>query len=497
MHLLKVINIQKNYGNQAVLTDVSFVVHSKERIGIVGQNGVGKSTLLRIIAGLEVPDDGKIDFHSSFAYMPQKGEEGRVGDVFKDLFAKNKAKKLIDRLDLAYIDQFGDISNLSGGEKSKLYLASALSKNADLILLDEPTNNLDFESLKILEQIINDSKDSFLIISHDREFLDRVCGRIFEIDEFSHSLREYAGNYSSYLQEKEKECQKALELWEDYHAEHKRLEKSMIEKKEWAQKAQKGPKMTDSDKYARGFFRNRSKVTARAGKSIETRLEKLEEVPKPKEHWKLRFDISPTERSGDLVLRAVGLEKRIGKISIGPIDMSVTRKDRIAIVGKNGSGKTTLLNLLVGKAIPDNGNSKLGSNVILGFLEQVSILSNDTLLNNFKDRAEMNETQARKLLHHFGIESDDIKKNLKDLSPGERMRFEIAVFVAKGVNFLVLDEPTNNLDLETIEELERVVKNFSGTLLIVSHDRRFLKNIDLTNTYSLESGFLEEIKTIQ
>lgn len=490
--MLKVLNITKGYGSETILNRISFVINQGERVGLVGPNGIGKSTLLKIIAGEEKPDSGEIEQAKGFSlvYMPQRAPNATTCNA-------EKARTFFTKLNLHHLNLNNDAA-MSGGERSKLSLANVLSTRADCYLLDEPTNNLDFPALRVLEQeILDNTKSSFLIVSHDREFLDRTVEKIFEIDEFSHSIKEYAGNYSQYEREKQKNRENEYKQWDEQQKEFDRLEHSLEEKKKWVGKATKGPKVKDNNKLGRGYAKDRSKVLGGVTKNIETRLKKIEAVQKPRDHWDLHFTVSPLERSGDIVLRAIDVEKQLGDFHLGPLSLELQNGERVAILGLNGVGKTTLLNLLAGVSAPTHGEIKKGTKVTIGFLEQTLTRGGEMILTQFMRMTGLPETDARKLLHKFGLGKDDVKKQFEVLSLGERMRLEVAGFVARGVNFLILDEPTNNLDWEAINELERVLNEFKGTLLVVTHDRRFIKNIKIDKYFALEHGALREFGSLE
>lgn len=496
--VLKVINLNKSYKNKTVLADVSFVLNKSDKVGLVGENGSGKSTLIKIIAELEKPDSGEVIFGKdvNFAYVPQKFGGEKVIDVLGELVNKSETLKLLGKLDLEKIDLDRRIDSLSGGQQSKIYLVKAFSNSSDLFLLDEPTNNLDFAGLGILENLIKQSgKSAFLIVSHDREFLDKTVSKIFEIDGFSHNLIIYDGNYSEYERIKELEEKKLRDSWEKQQREIRKLKRSIEEKRVWTNKAQKGPKITDSHKLGRGFAKDRSRNIARTMRAIETRLEKIKILEKPKEHWGLKFDIEESTRSGNIVVVIDSIEKSVGDFRLPKISLNIQRGERIAIVGKNGVGKTTLLNLLAGKVEPDGGEYKAGTNVITGFLEQINLDNGaEDIIDKFIEDTGVSMGEARGIIHKFGVRVGGSRKDIENLSPGERMRLSLAIFVTRGVNFLILDEPTNHLDIETIKELERVVRDFNGTLLLVSHDRRFMRNAGVDKIFTLDKEGLKEFK---
>jgi len=422
--------ISKSYGAEIVLADVSLVVPPRARIGLVGPNGAGKSMLLRLLAGLEEPDAGRI-------------------------------RRTPPALAVGYLAQERDAgSSRSGGEQARAALAEVLRAGFDVLLLDEPTNDLDFAGLAWLERSLASHAGSVVVVSHDRTFLDRTVTRIAELDEWARGLTEYSGGWSDYEAERERRRDRHYRRWEASVAERRRIEEQARRMAEWERRG-----------YGQGRKKKKSKDVKR---TYGAKLARVETVEKPYEPWELRLELSPAARSGEVVVRLETAVVERGSFRLGPLDLEVGWGDRLAIAGPNGSGKTTLLDALLGRRPLAAGNRWVGPGVVLGELEQdrAALTGPQTLLDVF--RGELDEESARTLLAKFRLGADDVLRPAESLSPGERTRAGLALLSARGVNCLVLDEPTNHLDVEAIEELERGLAGYDGTILLVTHDRRFL-----------------------
>jgi ATPase subunit of ABC transporter with duplicated ATPase domains len=420
--------VSKSYGAEDVLEDVSVVVPPRARIGLVGPNGAGKSTLLRLLAGLEVPDAGRI-------------------------------RRTPPSLAVGYLAQERDAGTRSGGEETRAALAAVLRAGFDVLLLDEPTNDLDFAGLAWLERSLASHPGSLVVVSHDRAFLDRVVTRIVELDEWTRGTTEYSGGWSDYEAERERRRERHYQRWESSVAERRRIEEQQRRMAEWERRG-----------YGQGRKKKKSKDVKR---TYGAKLARVETVEKPYEPWELQLSLAPAARSGEIVVRLEDAVVERGSFRLGPLDIAVGWGDRLAIAGPNGSGKTTLLDALLGRFPLAAGTRWLGPGVVLGELEQdrAALTGPQTLLEIFRD---FEEGTARTLLAKFGLGAEDVLRPAASLSPGERTRAGLALLTARGVNCLVLDEPTNHLDVEAIEELERGLAGYDGTVILVTHDRRFL-----------------------
>jgi ATPase subunit of ABC transporter with duplicated ATPase domains len=441
--LLTLDSITKFHGANPILLEVTLAVPAGARIGVVGPNGVGKSTLLRIAAGLEEPDSGNVARSPStltVGYMPQEAN----GDA-----------------------------PLSGGQASRKALDAILVGDLDVLLLDEPTNNLDFAGLARLERFMRTSPSSIVVVSHDREFLDRTVTRVFELDEWTRRAKEYAGGWSKYEAERDRVRRRQYARWEGSVEERRRIEEQGARMRQWEERG-----------YGQGRKKKKSKDVKKA---YAKRLERVEKVDKPYEPWELHIPLVAGARSGQVVARLEGAVLERGEFRLGPLDFGLDWGERVALTGPNGSGKTTILDALLGTFPLAGGSRYLGPGVVVGELDQERgrFAGSESLLETFCDAAGVRTDEARTLLAKYGLGADDVLRPGESLSPGERTRAAVALLVARGVNCLLLDEPTNHLDLPAIEELEAALERYDGTVLLVTHDRRFLERFAATRTVQL------------
>jgi ATPase subunit of ABC transporter with duplicated ATPase domains len=439
--LLTAANITKYHGAQLVLHDVTLVVPPQSRIGLVGPNGVGKSTLLRILAGLDEPDRGTV-------------------------------RRTPRGLGVGYLPQTPPAADGSGGEIARARLGEFMREPLGVSLFDEPTNDLDFQGLEWLERSLARLEGGVVLISHDRDFLDRTVERIVELDEWTHGATEFAGGWSEYEHARDSALRRQREGYEQYAGEKSRLEEQMRRMQQWEERG-----------YGQGRKKKRTKDVK---KRFGGRIERLDRIEKPYEPWELRLSLSAERRSGDVVLRLSDAVVERGAFTLGPLTLDLGWAERLALVGPNGSGKSTLLDVLLGRLELSEGELTLGAGVVVGELTQArEELAHGTLLARFTAASGLNDEGARTLLAKFGLGADHVGRDAASLSPGERTRALIALLVARGVNCLILDEPTNHLDVPAIEELERAVDAFDGTVILVTHDRRFLERFRATRTLDL------------
>ena len=510
-------NIAKRHAAQLALSDVTLVVPPRSRIGLVGPNGAGKSTLLRVLGGLEEPDAGtvrRLPADLSVGYLPQERDADsdeslgaylarRTGVAAAAFEMDELARRLDEEPKLAErhaeaLERFltlggGDLDArartvcaevglnasldapfgaLSGGEAARAQLAAVLLARFEVFLLDEPTNDLDFAGLDRLERFVLNLPGSIVVVSHDRDFLDRTVERIVELDEWTHRATEFAGGWSEYEQARAQALRRQTEAYGVYEGEKARLEEQLRRMQQWEERG-----------YGQG---RKKKKTKDVKKSIGGRIERLGAVDKPYEPWELRLDLTPQTRSGDVVIRLEGALVERGSFRLGPLDLELSWAERLAIVGPNGSGKTTLLDAILGRIALAEGSRLIGQGVVLGELAQSrDELADGPLLPAFTKAGDLNQEEARTLLAKFGLGADHVVRDAASLSPGERTRALIALLAARGVNCLVLDEPTNHLDVAAIEELEVALDRFPGTVLLVTHDRRFLAGFRATRTLKL------------
>lgn len=487
-------NLSKSFDNFAVFKQADFSLQQGEKVGLVGSNGSGKSTLLKILKGEMKADEGKVAISKGVdvGYIPQEFETDKdclVKDLLKIGRKSPEAISVLEQLKIGQAMLERPVGSLSGGEKTKAALARIFLSQHDFLLLDEPTNNLDIEGLELLEKFVRQSGKTFLIVSHDREFLDRTVSRIFEIDETDKKLRIYDGNFSSYQRARRALIEQKWALYNDSLQNRKRLEKTAEEKLKRADEISRS-ELRDSDKMLRDFKVERGqKAFQRGAMLLKDRLEKIKETEKPKQFLPLNINFEIEKRSGDKALELTAVTKKMPEETLGPIDLLVQYGDKILITGKNGSGKTTLLKMIMGQILPDSGEIKYGTNLKIGYLPQIEdFISEAKVKDEFVRHTKIEEGSARKILNRFKLSTEDVDKKIKELSSGERSRLIIATIMAQKVNCLILDEPSNHLDLQALESLEYAVKNFKGTLILVSHDRYFVKQIAPPKSFIIENG---------
>ncbi|WP_238904320.1 ribosomal protection-like ABC-F family protein [Clostridium sp. YIM B02506] len=513
-------NVEKYFGANRVLKNITFEVNKGERIGIVGRNGCGKSTVLKLIYGSEDLDNGSISIRrgASIGYLEQIHgfEEGStvreiLNIAFKELLElETKMKSLENKMSderedisrllsqyselqqnyevlggydkeeklskvcegLKFKDSFLDRSFdlLSGGEKTTVVLGKILLENPDILLLDEPTNHLDMESLEWLEEYLRNYKGTVIIVSHDRYFLDNVITKTIEIEDLISTS--YKGNYSAYVKEKEDNLLQQYELYKVQQKKINSMEKSIKTLRDWANRS-------GNEK----FYRRAA--------SMQKRLEKIDKVDKPKTE-KVNMHISLTEgdRSAQEVIKVRGASKRFeDKTLFDEGDLLVRFKERVALIGANGSGKSTLLKTLLKEESLDSGVSEIGANVKLAYLPQNIIFNNEelTVLECFREDIEILEGKAREYLSKYMFFGETVFKKVKGLSGGERTRLKLSKLLYHEANLLILDEPTNHLDIDSIETLEDTLDEFKGTIFFISHDRYFINKMS-SRIVALEGG---------
>jgi ATP-binding cassette subfamily F protein 3 len=535
-------HISKSYNLDTILADVSFSINPGERAGLIGPNGSGKTTLLRILAGLEAPDSGLVaraPANLRIGYLAQgfepapgltAGETLRAaaGDperaeaevarlaaalsteperediqaaydaALRALEAAGQAagqpEPILAALGLASVAEDLPVRALSGGQKTRLALALVLLGEPDLLLLDEPTNHLDIAMLEWLESWLNRFPGAALIVSHDRTFLDRTVTRILDLDPETHTLREYSGNYSAYLEQWLDERERQATAYRDQVAEIRRLRQDIARTK------QQSVRVELATTSRQPGVRRYAKKVARKAKSREKKLERYldsdERVEKPKASWQMKLEFGAPEHLSQDVLALEQLS--VGYPGHPPLlrgaDAQVRAGARIALTGPNGGGKTTLLRTIAGQLPPQAGRVRLGASVQLGYMAQEQELLDPALsaLETLQRVAPLNETEARSFLHFFLFSGDDPLRPAASLSYGERARLALATLVAQGCNFLLLDEPINHLDIPSRARFETALSGLNGTVLAVVHDRYFIERF-ATEVWVLDEGRLERV----
>ena len=532
-------DLSGGHGHRVLFEGLDLTVAPGDVIGVVGANGAGKSTLLALLAGAAEPMAGSVSCAPRDAFvglLPQEHERvpgetvgqyvarrtgateataameeaaGALGSdspsaddayaVAFDRWMASGAADLDDRIAPVLADLGLDLgpdvlmTSLSGGQAARVALAALLLSRFDVVMLDEPTNDLDLDGLARLESFVQGLRGGVVLVSHDREFLARCVTRIVELDLAQGQVTVYDGGYDAFLEEREIAKRHAREAYEEYAGTRADLVKRARTQREWSSQGVRNAikKNPDNDKMRRKAATESSEKQAQKVRQMESRIARLEEVEEPRKEWVLQFEIAAAPRSSGVVATLNEATLRLGGFALGPVSVQVNAGDRVGITGPNGAGKTTLLRLLLGDTAPDSGTASLGASVAVGVIDQARTGLDDALPLGAAFEAvvpEMTQAEVRTLLAKFGLRADQVSSRVERLSPGERTRAAMALLQARGVNLLVLDEPTNHLDLPAIEQLEQALESYDGALLLVSHDRRLLENVRLDQRWDVAGG---------
>ncbi|MCW2715203.1 MAG: putative transporter ATP-binding protein [Frankiales bacterium] len=530
-------------GPALVLSDVSLTIAPGSRIGVVGPNGVGKSTLLAALAGALEPEQGSITLSprtATVGLLPQEPDrrpdetltaflERRTGVADAQIaldaatLALTESAPGSDDLYAAALERWLDLGGadldvraeqvcvdlglpldllgvptaaLSGGQAARASLASVLLSRYDVFLLDEPTNDLDFAGLERLERFVLGLAAGLVVVSHDREFLARTVTTVVDLDEPSRTATLYGGGYDAYLASRALARQQARESYEQFEDKRSGLVEQAQRQREQSVRgaARAKYRAPDNDRAAKGARIEAATHSAGRVKTIESQLRHLDEVEEPRKEWSLQLSIAAAPRSGEVVAVLSEAVVRRGTFTLGPVDLQVSYGERIALVGPNGSGKTTLLEALLGRLPLTAGRQSLGPGVRIGELDQgrSAFRGSATVVEVLEGITQWPASEVRTLLAKFGMRADHVSRPARSLSPGERTRAGLALLQAVGVNCLVHDEPTNHHDQPAIEQLEQALADYDGTLLLVTHDRRLLDAVQLGRRLSLDAGLLVE-----
>lgn len=514
--------IAKSFGGNTIFQDLTFEINQGSRVGLVGRNGCGKTTLMKLIANEETVDMGVIHWKKGLkvGYLAQIPHFGDllVKEVLKTAFqhlleTDSKLKELEELMGKEVnpeklqhlIDSYGILQDefsleggyeiesqvdrvvhglnivdflekpfslLSGGEKTKVCLALNILKNPDLLLLDEPTNHLDLGAVEWLETFLKEYKGTMVLISHDRYFLDQVATKILDMEDGEIDL--YHTNFSGYMKEKEERLLREFQQFQEQQRKIKKMKEAIKRLRDWANRSNPP-----------------SAALHKRATNMERALARMEKLDRPKiDVKKMSIDFEVVDRSGKDVITLKDVSKSFGsQILFNGVDMLVQYKERAAIVGANGTGKSTLLKLMLKELEADEGIVRIGSNVKIGYLSQhvFQNIGNETVIDIFRSEVTVNEGEARHILARFLFYGASVFRKVNQLSGGERMRLRLAQLMYQDVNLLVLDEPTNHLDIDSCEVLEEALESFNGTILAVSHDRFFLNKL-FSKIYWLENG---------
>ncbi|MBY4569877.1 ABC-F family ATP-binding cassette domain-containing protein [Gordonia sp. PS3] len=539
-------DVSGGYAHRVLFDHLDLTVAPGDVVGVVGANGAGKTTLLRILAGDLAPLEGTVVRAPSDAFvgwLPQEHERvpgETVGQYVARRTGCAAATAAMDAAAAALADGTGDeaysaaldhwlatgaadlderlpavlaelgcdttagapesalMTGLSGGQAARVGLAALLCSRFDIVLLDEPTNDLDLDGLARLEEVVAGMRGGVVLVSHDREFLSRSVTRVLELDLAQHTNTVFGGGYESYLEEREVARRHRREAYEEYAEKKADLVARARTQREWSSQGVRNAmrKNPDNDKVRRKAATDSSEKQAQKVRQMESRIARLEEVVEPRKEWVLEYSIGAAPRSSSVVSTLNDAVVRQGEFVLGPVSLQVNAGERIGITGPNGAGKSTLLGLILGRIEPDSGTAALGANVAIGEVDQAraQFSGPELLADRFEELVPESTTEeVRTLLAKFGLRADHVGRPTADLSPGERTRAALALLQVRGVNVLVLDEPTNHLDLAAIEQLESALDSYDGALLVVTHDRRMLENVHVDRRWDVQDGRVREL----
>jgi ATPase subunit of ABC transporter with duplicated ATPase domains len=539
MSRLAAANVSVSFGSITVLDGVSLSIGPGDRIGIIAPNGVGKSTLLKVLAGELEPDSGTVtrspgsttvlrlaqepDIKPGETLAEHLSRRTQVAPAQADLDASLSAltsgaagaddaydtalqrwlalggADLPERMaqvtgELALPDDLLDrnAAQLSGGQQARLGLAAVLLAQPDILLLDEPTNDLDDAGLALLEARLRGSKAGLALVSHDRAMLAALANQILELDEFSRHGSMFSGGWDAYVAERELARRRAVDAYSTYESERGKLSEAARRQRQWARSGTQRAtsaraQQSEPDKFIRAFHVASAQSTGSGAAKIDKAIARLdadapEEVREP---WQLQLSIGEARRAGAVAVALTGAVVSRGEVTLGPVSLTIGPTERIRITGPNGSGKTTMVDALLGRVPLLAGQRYRGPSVVFGELDQTrrAFATDSSVMEVIRAAAELpSDEEARTLLAKFRLRGDSALRPSSALSPGERTRAGLAMLMARGVNFLVLDEPTNHLDIEAIEQLEQALHSYSRTLVMVTHDRRLADAVQVDQT---------------
>jgi ATPase subunit of ABC transporter with duplicated ATPase domains len=546
-------NLAGGFAHRTLFEGLDLTVAPGDVVGVVGVNGAGKSTLLRILAGDVEPLDGTVSLAPADAFvgwLPQEHQRvpgetvagyiarrtgcaaatqameaaavvladpgtAATGDDPADAYSAtldhwlaSGAADLDERLPAVLADLGLDsaairpestlMTALSGGQAARVGLAALVVSRFDIVLLDEPTNDLDLDGLARLEDFVRDLRGGVVLVSHDREFLARSVTRVLELDLAQNTTTVFGGGYDSYLEEREVARRHRRDEYDEFADKKADLVARARTQREWSSQGVRNAmrKAPDNDKIRRRAATESSEKQAQKVRQMESRIARLAEVAEPRKEWTLEFTIGSAPRSSSVVATLDNAVVRQGDFVLGPVSLQVDAGERIGITGPNGAGKSTLLKLLLGRQQPDEGRASLGASVAIGEIDQAraDFSGPGRLVDRFEQWVPSWSTaDVRTLLAKFGLRADHVERAVDELSPGERTRAGLALLQARGTNVLVLDEPTNHLDLAAIEQLEHALESYDGALLLVTHDRRMLQNVRLDRSWVVDNGRVSQL----
>jgi ATPase subunit of ABC transporter with duplicated ATPase domains len=533
---LTITSLDVAFGARTLFAGLDLTLADGDVTAVVGPNGSGKSTLMRTIVGdlpVQAGTIGLAPRDATIAWLPQVLPDPsetlvayarrRTGVEAADRELEAAAVALADGMPLAderyasalerwlalgaadlderlpdvaarvglRVDPQRPLGSLSGGQTARASLVAVLLSQYDVLLLDEPTNNLDARGLALMADFVKSHGGPVLVASHDRRFLDEVATNVVELDLHQQRIGHYTGSYSDFVHGRALARAHAWAAYEEYADTRDSLAGQARQRADWGEKGRRAVRRGDEpDKHEREKKKARADRQLAKSARLRRAADRLEVVAQPRREWQLRYTITEGPPPAEVVATLAGAMVVRGEFRLGPVSVTVSRGDRVAVMGDNGSGKTTLLGALLGELPLEAGRQSLGSRTSIGVLDQARALleTDEVLLHVVGEALRWEPAKVRTLLAKFGLGAEHVNRSARSLSMGERTRALLAVFQGRQVNVLVLDEPTNHLDVEAIEQLESAVAAFGGTVLVVSHDERLLETIGITHRWLVERG---------
>ena len=505
--MLATINsIEKQFEGNEILSQVSFTIDAGHKIALVGRNGIGKSTLLKIIAGIYESDSGNVVLpkNKTVSYLPQEValNDTRTGIEYiqespSGPFKEHTIATMLNGFSLDMETAKRCLQETSGGQRTKILLTRFLLEPADLLLLDEPTNNLDMASIIWLETFLKETKKAMVVVSHDLRFITKITNRVLELTE--KGVEYSRGSYTDYLERKEKDIKRQMALWKKYRQEISRFDKLVRDEQGKGERID-SKEAKDRDKKAAGAARDAASSSQSYANVLKKKMEVLSEVEKPFEEEPFILEVHPKTTDGDLEVTAEDLVAGHTKEGlVGPVSLSFHLGDRICFMGANGVGKSTLLKTIIGEIKPVSGTITISDGITFGDLMQQQERADRSVgvLDFFTSQTGQGEEKAIHMLKKHGLEEQVFNQKVGGLSAGIRARLLLAVFSAKGVNVLILDEPTNHLDIGAAKALKDLLGAYRGIVILVSHNRWFLEDLEIGKFYEIEDREVKKIDSLE
>ena len=502
--LLEFSKVSKSFGDHTLFTNISFRIDEGHKVALVGANGAGKSTMLKMIAGIEESDAGTITISKgrNVAYLPQEVDLNSdmdglsyIQDSAEGPFQEHMIYAILSGLGIDQNKLSQPLNSMSGGQQTKILLTKLLLEKSNILLLDEPTNNLDISSILWLEKYLSTVKKALLVVSHDIYFLNKVADRFIEIDKQAMTINTNRGSYIDYIERKIKEDARQLGEYKRQTKQLDNLREKIKDTKDSFDSTQSKVQNKDNDKIARGARADTASSSMKEVRKLEKQLSRIDRIDKPFDEEEFSMAMHP-KNTEDSDIELEDVMTGYTDFPVGPVDLNIPYGHRVCLIGPNGSGKSTLLKTITKDLKAEKGSVKIGEGVVFGDMMQRHERADrdKTVSELFAQETRASNEKIFHMLSKYGIPQHLAEHKVGALSAGTRARILFAIFAVLGVNVLVLDEPTNHLDMEAIEALVRLLEEYTGTVILVSHNRWFVEKIKVDKWYEVSAGEISEIE---